>query len=256
MSILGKFADLFRRPQPPVLSPANPVTVLKHPRLVGKFWYLIAVEDKRVGAEGEIFEFGYMGKKPIKGRYFDYCNLMAQESDLHPISRYAPFLKQTDTAETYDEQVVDPKGKGWQLLLEDQVEKAKAAGAEGVELDNPDAYDRDTVLEAVNFFWKHDLTVLAKNPLACPWDATDYLAHEAVVGVIVENGAGNPHEMDDLRVKVGKPELLVVFVAFKDKDSDGYSWIKQVAKQARNYKNMFCTYSPDGEYTSAVEMTG
>ena len=70
-------------------------------------------------------------------------------------------------------------------------------------------------------------------------DATPYVAHRNVVGIIVEKDAGTPQEMDALRTKAGKPTLPVWFVAF----GDGRNWAGDIATTAADHRNMGVTYS-------------
>jgi hypothetical protein len=215
----------------------------------GPLRYLIAVEDQLDGKDGEIIEVGYSGPKPRRGRAIRYCNLLNQTT-----RDYGPYLQPTDTAGAYDEKVVKPFGAGWCRLLQDQYESALAAGFEEIELDNSDAYSRDVVLGAVDYAASRGLKVWAKNPLACPWDPTPYISHPAVIGVIVERGAGNPADMHALRVNAGKPNLPVRFVAFRNRKEDGRAWAGNTAHAAQPFKNMGGTFSLDGEYTSSADI--
>lgn len=215
--------------------------------LRGPFRYLIAVEDRVLGKEGEIFELGYHGPKPMRGRFFRYGNLLAQEN----FDRYGPYLRSSDTAAQYDERVVDPTGGGWPRLLKDQCDEAIAAGAEGIEWDNPDSYPLMAVQAAVDYARSRGLKVIGKNPLICDWNAKPYISHPAVCAVVVERGCGNPKDMDDLRKACGKSDLLVVFVAF---GAAGASWAHATALQASHYTNMWVTHSPHGEYTTAEDV--
>jgi hypothetical protein len=74
------------RPAPPVAPKPSPIPAqpppapVKHERawLTGPFRYLIAADDQIEGKDGEIFETGYSGKRPKKGRFFRYGNLYDQ----------------------------------------------------------------------------------------------------------------------------------------------------------------------------------
>jgi hypothetical protein len=227
-----------------------PTTKTPLPVLAGPLRYLIAIDNQIDGKNGEIFETGYNGKKPSKGRFVRYGNLYDQTGS----GRYGPYVKSTETASEYDERVLDWKGEGWRNLLADQCHAAIAAGAEGIEWDNPDGYPLDAVMDAVNYAASRGLDVLAKNPLACGFDPVPYIKHPGIVGVIVEHGAGLPADMDALRKKAGKPDLFVRFVAFKDGKEDGRAWAANSARLAAQYKNMAVTISLDGEYTSSTDV--
>lgn len=214
--------------------------------------YLIEVEDELAGVEGEIIEVGYDGPRPKAGGAVRYANLLDQTNT----AKYGPYLVGTDTAAEYNERVVDPKGVGWTKLLLDQCTSAKTAGFDTIEWDNPDSYTQAAVLSAVDFATDHGLKVLAKNPLICDWDAVPYVKRPAVVGIVVEeDDDATPAVYDDLRKAAGKPELPVWFVAFKDGKDDGTAWAQATAKEAAKYSNMSVTMSPDGEYTSSVDVT-
>lgn len=216
------------------------------------FRYLIAIDDQLPGKDGEITEVGYDGPLPRNGRGVRYCNLYDQTGS----GRYGPYKPSTDTASAYGEKVVDPKGAGWMKLLADQCHAAIAAGFHEIEWDNPDGYDRDAVIQAVDYAASRDLKVWAKNPLACSWDSTTYVGHSNVIGVIVERGAGNPADMDALRRRCAKPDLQVQFVAFRARGEDGKSWADATARAIRsgNFRNMGVSYSPNGEYTSVTDI--
>ena len=213
--------------------------------------YLIAVEDQLPGRSDAITEVGYAGPKPTIGPAVRYGNLYDQTGT----GRYGPYLSGTDTADQYDERVVDPKGAGWVKLLSDQCAAARADGFDTIEWDNPDGYGQNDVLNAVQYAASYGLKVLAKNPLICDWDSVPYVAHQAVVGVVVEKDDGaTPAVYDDLRRAAGKPDLPIWFVAFKSGKEDGRAWAAATAKEAARYQNMWVTMSPNGEYTSSVDV--
>lgn len=218
--------------------------------LTGILRYLIAVEDQIAGRDGEIIEVGYDGPRPRRGRAVRYCNLYDQ------VGKYGPYLKGTDTADKYDERVVDPNGTGWPALLADQCHSALAAGFTEIEWDNPDGYDKAPVMEAIAYAASRGLKIWAKNPTSCGWYPTDYVKHPAVVGIIVERGAGNPSDMDELRKAAGKPHLPVYFVGFRSAREDGRAWVANTASAIRSggYRAMGVTLSPDGEYTSSADV--
>ncbi len=213
--------------------------------------YLIAVEDQLAGRPGEMIEVGYDGPKPKTGAAVRYGNLLDQTGT----AKYGPYLTVTDTAAQYNERVVDPRGAGWKKLLSDQCNSAIVAGFDTIEWDNPDSYVGAAVRDAVQFAADQGLKVLAKNPLICEWDSVPYVSHAAVIGIVVEKDEGaTPAVYDDLRKAAGKPDLPVWFVAFKDGKEDGSAWAAATAKAAVGYSNMFVTFSPDGEYTSSVDV--
>lgn len=218
-----------------------------NPDLHGPFRYLIAVDDQIEGKEGEIFEMGLHGVRPKRGKFFLYKNLLVQED----FSKYGPYVASSDTAAEYGERVLDTNGAGWQAWLRIQCEDAVRKGAIGIEWDNPDSYRLIDVMWAITYASiNYKLQVIGKNPLICDWDPVLYIRHPAVTAVVVEKGCGNPKDMDDLRRKCGKPNLLVVFVAFEG----GKAWIHETALLASKYSNMWCTYSPRGEYETAEDV--
>jgi lysozyme family protein len=214
--------------------------------------YLIAVEDQLPGYRDVITEVGYDAPRPKPpGPAVRYGNLYDQTGT----GAYGPYLAGTETADQYDERVVDPKGAGWVKLLSDQCVAARANGFDTIEWDNPDGYGQNDVLNAVQYAASHGLKVLAKNPLICDWDPVPYVKHPAVTGVIVEkDDDATPAVYDDLRRAAGKPNLPIYFVAFKNKREDGTAWANTTAKAAVNYLNMWVTMSPDGEYTSSIDV--
>lgn len=176
-----------------------------------------------------------------------YCNLF----DEHNTGKYGPYLYTSDTAVEYNEGQIDPDGLGWHLNLSEQFKRRKAQGFKYVELDNPDAYEWKDVLDAIIYAQSYGLKVIAKNPDLLD-EAEEFIKHPNVVGCIVERGAGDPWSMHKYRVKVGKPNLPVWFVSF----GSGKSWAKTQADVIRykELRNMGVTYSPDGEYTSVVDI--
>ena len=136
-----------------------------------------------------------------------------------------------------------------------QQERRRKQGFEYIELDNPDAYSLAEVLGAIELAEQHGLKVVAKNPALMQDDPLPYVAHRNVHGIIVEKDAGNPHDMHMLRRRAGKADLPVWFVFFDRADGHGAARkaAKETAAYARHYVNMSVTYSPDGEYTSAID---
>jgi hypothetical protein len=235
MSLSNFFRRIAARP---ALSHGNP--------LEGKrLRYLIGCDGDVTGKDGEIFVVGYdVDHPPLYGIGVGYCNLFDEKNR----GEYGPYLHSSDTAARYREGQVDPRGPGFERNLCEQLRRRKAQGFRYVELDNPDAYSVADVLRAVRLAAAHTLAVLAKNPLLMEGDPTQYVAE--CRGVIVERGAGSPPDMDALRRRAAKPDMPVWFVAF----GSGRSWAEAVARQARNFRNMYVTYSSAGEYGSSIDV--
>jgi hypothetical protein len=210
--------------------------------------YLIGANGVGTGRDDEIVECPYDATRPpAKGLAIKYCNLFDEENT----GKYGPYLKTSDTARQYDEGQIDPRGPGWDKNLREQFERARRQGFAIVELDNADAYSVDDVVGAVDLAASYGLEVVAKNPLLMEGDPVPYLAHPAVVGAIVEKGAGTPADMDALRCKAGKPTLPVWFVAF----GKGRTWAQKSAAAAKPFGNMRVTHSKRGEYGSSEDVT-
>ena len=105
------------------------------------------------------------------------------------------------------------------------------------------------MIGAIELASSYGLKVIAKNP-GLLGDATSYVAHPNVYGIIVEHGAGSPDEMDALRRQAGKPEIPVWFVTF----GAGREWALSTADAAKNYRGMGVTYSSAGEYGNVVDI--
>jgi hypothetical protein len=209
--------------------------------------YLIGIDFSGRSDEGEITEVSYNTTKPTaRGISVKYCNLFDEENT----GRYGPYLHTSDTAAQYGEGQIDPRGPGWMRNLQHQFERATMQGFEYIELDNADAYRITDVLGAIEAANHRGLKVIAKNPLLLEDDATSYLAHPNVYGVIVEEGAGSPADMDELRKKAGKPNLPVWFVAF----GDGRDWADNLVNTAKRFRNMGVTYSSAGEYGNSIDL--
>ena len=172
--------------------------------------YLIGADAGYAIDPEAVTEVGYDAPKPPTGTCIAYCNLFDEKNT----GRYRPYLHSSDTAAQYREGQIDPRGPGWDRNLREQFERRRRQGFRYVELDNPDAYRVRDVLRAVDLAASYGFEVIAKNPLLLDDDPLAYVAHRAVVGVIVEQGAGSPQEMDALRRRAGKPDLPVWFVAF------------------------------------------
>lgn len=207
--------------------------------------YLIGKDEPDDGRDGFVTEVGFDAEKcPSKGIGIKYCNLFDEKNS----GRFKPYMKDTDVSEEYDEGVISPTGPGWEKNLREQAGRATAQGFKYVELDNPDAFDAAIICGAVSLMEKLNLKVIAKNPGLVDGDHVAYVRHPNVYGVIVERGAGNAGFMDTLRKKAGKPDLPVWFVSF----GSGKSWAKGVASGAKQYRNMYVTYSSVGEYKNAA----
>jgi hypothetical protein len=231
-----------------------PDTVQNVNELEGKpLRYLIGGDDSYNGADNEVIELSYDAIAPSRhGIGVKYCNLFNEKySEQTPAEQaeYGPYLHSSDTAQEYGEGQIDPDGQGWAKNLNEQFERAKDQGFEYVELDNPDAYDIDAVLDAINRAENFGLKVLAKNPgLVATPDL--YIEHRNVFGIIVEKGGGTPSTMDTLRRSVEKPRLPVWFVAF----GTGKDWAHRMAADATRYVNMGVTYSTRGEYKNSTDV--
>jgi hypothetical protein len=213
--------------------------------------YLIGADDPGKGVENIVTEVGFNAEHPVaKGISIKYVNLLDEEYDADAgTGNFPPYLPISGTAADYGEGLIDPDGPGWDKNLKEQLARARAQGFIYVELDNPDSYDTNDVIVAVDLAETYGLRVIAKNAWLCD-EPEAYLAHRNVFGLIVEHGAGEPADMDALRKKVGKPNLMVWFVAC----GDGKAWVEKTAKTARNFYNMGVTYSSRGEYGNAIDL--
>jgi hypothetical protein len=189
----------------------------------------------------------WSGLAPL-GISIAYCNLWDEKRS----GRYGPYLALTQTAESYGELVIDPNGPGWEKNLREQFDRRKRQGFRYAELDNPDAYAVRDVVRAVDLAASYDFEVIAKNPLLMDDDPLPYVGHPAVAGVIVEQDAGTPQEMEALLRRAGKPDLPVWFVAFGA--SSGRAWAIKTTQEAEPYHNMGVTFSSDSEYGSSTDI--
>lgn len=209
--------------------------------------YLIGADNPGDGSPYEITECGYDVKHPVRfGISIAYCNLFDEKGTGH----YAPYLIPGETARHYREGQIDPKGYGWKKNLAEQFTLRRVQGFRYVELDNPDAYAISDVLGAVEVARDYGLSVVAKNPILMETHAQEYLSHPNIVGAIVENDAGTVHQMVDIRVKAGKPDLPIWFVFFGGARhiADGAALI------AGQFENVWVSYSPVGEYHASVQL--
>ena len=270
---LGKLAEQTSRPAnapgTPVQrrpAPSEPGSACAGPHsgnpLVGKkLRYKIGADNPGSGNAGEVVEVGYDWETPLPDCIsIAYCNLFNEkfsEQSKKERAEFAPYLKTSDTAEDYGEGQIDPRGPGWRRNLTEQFERRKKHGFAYVELDNPDAYSVTDVVAAVDLAESYGLKVIAKNPGLMEGDPLPYVAHRNVHGIIVEKGAGDPHDMDALRRRAGKPDMPVWFVFFdarKGREA-GKKAAAQTAGIAKQYRGMHVSYSPGGEYTHSMDET-
>jgi len=209
--------------------------------------YLIGCDVHVTGKDGEVFVVGYdVDHPPLCGVGVGYCNLF----DEYSTGRYGPYLHSSDTAARYREGQIDPRGPGFERNLREQFGRRKAQGFQFVELDNPDAYPVVTSLKAIELARSYGLGVVAKNPGLMEGDASLILGSDNVYGAIVEKDAGEPHDMEELRKRAGRPTLPVWFVSF----GDGRPWAERMAAAAARYRNMSVTYSSAGEYGNSIDI--
>ncbi len=208
--------------------------------------YLIGNDGRQEGHKDEVTEVAYWSEPALHGISIGYCNLFDEEGT----NRFGPYRPQTDTAIEYKELVPDPDGPGFEANLREQFARRKKQGFTYVELDNPDAYRVADVVGAVHFAAGYGLQVVAKNPLIMEGDPTPYVALSHAV--IVERGAGNPRDMNALRVKAGQPNMQIWFVSF----GSGASWAMETYMAIRrgDYRNMHVTHSTAGEYGNSVDV--
>lgn len=227
-------------PPPPATSPLPPA-------LTGPLRYLIGDDQGGVGAWrlNEIVEVGYDTTTPPKNCIAScYVNLL-DEKNSHAYGDAA----QTGTAADYNEGLIDYRGSGFLRNVRDQLLRRKKQGFTMCELDNPDSYPRESVLQAMDMAASMNFKIWVKNPFLPYSDLLSRrpaLLHTATVGIIVERGCGTPAAMDDMRQAAGKPNMPVRFVFF----GAGLGTAQQFAITIENehYRNMGVTYSHKGEY--------
>lgn len=222
--------------------------------LAGKPLRYVIGKDSDDGKPGYVTEVGYDAVSLMFGIGIKYVNLFDEKNT----GKFGPYLHDSDTAAQYNEGQIDPTGEGWTENLRLQFLRAQAQRFEYIELDNCDAYSVKTVVEAIDFAQSFGLKVIAKNPGNMKSDAFSILAHPGVYGIIVEEGAGTPDFMHSLRVRAGKPDLPVWFVAFysPDPEKDGRIWATGIACAIENngFENMGVTYDHAAkEYGGDVE---
>ena len=210
-----------------------------------KLRYLIGSDGRQVGHVEEVTEVGYWTEPALHGVSVGYCNLFDEENT----GKLGPYLHDSDTAAQYGEGQIDPRGSGWERNLAEQFRRRKRQGFNYVELDNADAYSVRHVLGAVKVAkLNYGLRVIAKNPLLLEGFPLNYVRQ--CHGIIVERDAGNPKDMHALRSRAGMPDMPVWFVAF----GAGRGWADETAGAAKDYLNMFVTYSSRGEYENSVDL--
>lgn len=234
MSIYDWFTRRFGQTVKPVKSP-----------LAGKrLRYLIGADEKTIlnGLSPDAatvlpydWEGPFLPPFPI-----GYCNLYWQEG----APDCAPYLENTDTAEQYGERVIEWTGPGFGMNLRWQFNKWKNIGVIYIELDNPDGYPFTAVLHAIELAESYGFKVIAKNPGLLKNNAARYVA--LCHGIISEEGAGNPTELDHIRREAGFPDMPIWFVAH---GPIGDRWIRQLYVLTVSYSNMGVTISRGGEYT-------
>lgn len=213
--------------------------------------YLIGADSAGPGEDGTITVVPYGDSMVRHGISVGYCNLFDEENE----GKYGPYLKDTDTSREYGEGVIDPHGPGWKKNIEDQFRlRLWVQHFEYIELDNADAYSIADVIGAIDLAASYGLKVIAKNPgLLRPHDV-EYVAHANIYGAIVERGHHDPDYMAGLRIKAGKPDFPVWFVAF----GGGKSWANTVSRRIQQggdkARNMGVTYSSIGEYRNSKDI--
>lgn len=211
--------------------------------------YLIGADDPGQGFEGALTEVPFDWDTPMaKGTSVAYCNLLAEKK----LATYGPYLKPSDTARQYKEGMIDPRGIGWNYNLNDQFDRRRNAGFHYIELDNATDYDIADVLRAIETARNFGFEVLAKNPGNMNHDdATAYLKHPSVCGIIVEEGAGGPGVMERLRILAQRSDLPVWFV-FYQRPNLARSTGNIIA--SAGFRGMGVTNSVNGEYDTCEDV--
>ena len=95
------------------------------------------------------------------------------------------------------------------------------------------------------------MDIICKNPGMSDEgeDSTVLLAHDRVIGAIIERGDITPRRIHDMRVAAKKPTLPIFFVSF----GSGRVWAERTANaiKADSYQEMSVSYSAEGEYESS-----
>jgi hypothetical protein len=223
--------------------------------------YLIGADDSAPDSHEAIVEFSYDATGPVRTRYGNLRHEKGRFDSLAEANRrgeFRPYLPPDDITGDYGEFTPDPKGPGFLRNVTLQVRRAAMKRAVRIELDNSDSRGLHLahVLEAHDVAWQAGLHTIAKNPLNVV-DPVHYLAHPSVDLAIVERGDATAAAMEDLRRRIGKPLLAVRFIGFVDgRRQDDREWCRAIAGEIARagYRNMGVTVSPDGEYTSSVDV--
>jgi hypothetical protein len=215
--------------------------------------YLIGAEDAPPTA-GCVVEAPYRVPPPPGGIWYLNC-FDQRDSYKQGRGEYGPYREPTKTSGDYNEGIVDPAGPRWLAHIDEQLARVPPGGV--VEWDNItdliDLTSLQIVLDLYDRTAQRGISIIAKNPGDLGRaDAIRLLEHPAVVGTIVERGAGCAVQMHAMRVAAGKPDLPVRFVAF----GDGKAWAQSMAAsiRAHGYADMGVTYdSAAEEYGGAIE---
>jgi hypothetical protein len=216
--------------------------------------YLIGYENEwpATWPQSGIVEVDYDFRGSATSQYLiAYCNLFSEkwkDQTEAERSRLGPYLKNSDTAEEYQEGQIDPRGPGWERNLRDQFLRRRTQGFRRIELDNPDAYGIEDVLGAIRLAGTYGHKVVAKNPMLVD-EPVHYVA--ACCAMIVEMGGGQPAELHEIRRRVSALAMPVWFVAHGDQ----LEWARETAVAAAPYTEMRVTYSKRGEYGSSEDVT-
>lgn len=222
--------------------------------------YLIGADGPGEGAADTFTVVSYSATRPAaRGLSGAYVNLLVEGGSPN---RYAPYLRPTETARRYGEGVPNPAGPGFELNLRDQLARRRAQGFSIVgDLDNPDAFSCTAVARAYDVAAEFGMSVVAKNPgLGCAQsNGGEARTRRAVIGlirravaIIVERGAGDPSDMDELRTAAGRDAMQVWFVFFGTGSGAAAATARQIA--SRGFRNMSVTYSSRGEYGSSEDV--
>lgn len=190
------------------------------------------------GVEGAITMVPFGAPRRLLGISALYCNCFDETNS----GVLGPYLKDDDTSREYEEGRIDPEGAGWVSNLRRQFNRAQRFGYDLIELDNTSSYEIKHVLGALDYAQDFGLGVFAKNPGLNEHSAVSYVAHPAIQGIIVEEGALYPEYYAALRIEAGRPDLPVWFVFHGAGQSQEAHW---VAPRAREFLHMGVTFQPD-----------
>lgn len=216
----------------------------RDPKMFKPLRYLIGASYEMNGIDGQIVELDYDSNYKIPlGDTWGYGNFFDEKNS----GRYGPYLHDSDTADEYNEGQIDPHGRGWLHNIDDQIKRRLQAGITTMEFDNCDAYSSETILHAYDHIQYRGVRVVAKNPALLD-DSIMLVAHDSVVAVVVERGAGQPASMDRVRRLANKPELPIYFVFFRQRT---LAFAKHIAVLAKPFVNMGVSWSL-GEYDQSI----